>query len=81
MRSRRRKLVGLLYLAPALAFVLAFTAYPFVQMVWMSLHNWSLIAEKKFVGVGNFVKAWHDPQFWVVARLHPQVHAAASRRS
>ena len=34
-------------------------------MVWMSLHNWSLIAEKKFVGAGNFVKAWDDPQFWV----------------
>jgi multiple sugar transport system permease protein len=64
MRSRRRKLVGLLYLAPALAFVLAFTAWPFAQMVWMSLHNWSLIAEAKFIGAGNFVKAWHDPQFW-----------------
>ena len=43
---------------------LAFTAYPFVQMIWMSLHNWSLIADKKFVGLGNFVKAWNDPQFW-----------------
>ena len=64
MRARRRKLVGLIYLAPALAFVLAFTAWPFVQMVWMSLHNWSLIAEKKFVGAGNFAKAWADPQFW-----------------
>jgi multiple sugar transport system permease protein len=64
MRARRRKLVGLVYLAPALAFVLAFTAWPFVQMLWMSLHNWSLIAEKKFVGAGNFVKAWADPQFW-----------------
>ena len=41
--SRRGKLLGLLYLAPALLFVLAFTAYPLVQMVWMSLHNWSLI--------------------------------------
>jgi multiple sugar transport system permease protein len=57
--------VGLSYLAPALAFVLAFTAWPFAQMVWMSLHNWSLIAERKFIGGGNFVKAWHDPQFWV----------------
>jgi multiple sugar transport system permease protein len=65
MRSRRRKLVGLLYIAPALAFVSAFTAWPFAQMVWMSLHNWSLIAERKFIGAGNFVKAWNDPQFWV----------------
>ncbi len=34
-------------------------------MVWMSLHNWSLIAPPKFVGLGNFVKACNDPQFWV----------------
>jgi multiple sugar transport system permease protein len=57
--------VGLSYLAPALAFVLAFTAWPFAQMVWMSLHNWSLIAARRFVGGANFVKAWNDPQFWV----------------
>jgi multiple sugar transport system permease protein len=61
----RGKLIGLLYLAPALAFVLAFTVYPFIQMLWMSLHNWSLIAEKKYIGLGNFAKAFGDTQFWV----------------
>ena len=65
MRNRRRRLTGLLYLAPALAFVLAFTAWPFAQMVFMSLHNWSLIAARKFIGTANFVRAWNDPQFWV----------------
>jgi multiple sugar transport system permease protein len=64
MYANRSGLIGLLYLAPALAFVAAFTVYPLVQMSWMSLHNWSLIAEKKFIGFGNFVKIWHDPQFW-----------------
>lgn len=64
MHSANGRYVGLLYLAPALAFVMAFTAYPLAQMMWMSLHNWSLIAAKKYVGVGNFVKAWNDPQFW-----------------
>ena len=64
MYSKRSSLVGLLYLAPALAFVAAFTIYPLAQMSWMSLNNWSLIAERKFVGLGNFVKIWNDPQFW-----------------
>jgi multiple sugar transport system permease protein len=63
--ERRGQLLGLLYLAPALLFVLAFTVYPLIQMVWMSLHNWSLIAEKKFIGTANYVKAFHDSQFWV----------------
>jgi len=64
MYSKRSSLVGLLYLAPALAFVAAFTIYPLAQMSWMSLNNWSLIAERRFVGLGNFVKIWNDPQFW-----------------
>jgi hypothetical protein len=64
MRLKTSRYVGFLYVAPALAFVLVFTAYPLAQMVWMSLHNWSLIAPKKFIGLGNFVKAWNDPQVW-----------------
>ncbi len=64
MHTGTSRYVGLLYIAPALAFVLVFTAYPLAQMVWMSLHNWSLIAAKKYVGAGNFIKAWNDPQFW-----------------
>jgi multiple sugar transport system permease protein len=64
MHSTSARYVGLLYLAPALAFVLAFTVYPFGQMVWMSLHNWSLLTPPKYAGVNNFIKAWYDPQFW-----------------
>jgi multiple sugar transport system permease protein len=64
-RSRRRRLVGLAYLAPALIFVLVFTGYPLGQMVWMSLHNWSLISPPRWVGLGNYKRALDDHQFWV----------------
>jgi multiple sugar transport system permease protein len=64
-RSRRSQLIGIAYLAPALVFVLAFTAYPLVQMVWMSLHNWSLITPAKYVGLDNYKRAVADDQFWV----------------
>ncbi len=53
------------YLAPALIFVLVFTAYPLGQMVWMSFHNWSLITPPRFVGLANFERALDDKQFWV----------------
>jgi multiple sugar transport system permease protein len=56
---------GLLYLAPAVLFVLIFTAYPLTQMVWMSFHNWSMIEPPRWIGFGNFVRAWNDHQFWV----------------
>ena len=65
MYTGRSWALGLLYLAPALLFVAAFTAYPLIQMLWMSLHNWSIIEPKKWVGVANFVKAWNDRQFWI----------------
>lgn len=63
--SRRNKLVGFFYLTPALLFVLAFTAYPFAQMLWVSLNNWSLITPPSYVGLDNFVRAFADKQFWV----------------
>ena len=63
--TRRHRLIGLLYLAPALLFVLVFTVYPFVQMVWLSFNNWSLITPPRFVGLDNFTRAFNDKQFWV----------------
>ena len=62
---RRTKLTGLLYLSPALLFVTAFTAYPFVQMLWLSLNNWTLISPPRFIGTNNFTRAAGDDQFWV----------------
>lgn len=69
MHSRTGRYVGLLYVAPALLFVLAFTVYPLLQMMWMSLHNWSLLTPPKYTGVNNFIKAWNDPQFWTSLRF------------
>jgi multiple sugar transport system permease protein len=64
-RSRRNRWIGLAYVAPALIFVLVFTVYPLGQMVWMSLHNWSLITPPVFIGLGNYERAFTDSQFWV----------------
>ena len=64
-RGWRRRWLGLLYLSPALLFVLAFTLFPLVQMGWMSLHNWSLISPPTWVGLANYTRAFHDHQFWV----------------
>jgi multiple sugar transport system permease protein len=61
----RGKVVGLLYLAPAVIFVAFFTAYPLLQMVWMSFHNWSILQPPKWIGVDNYLRAYNDRQFWV----------------
>ena len=62
--SRRRKVTGLIYLAPAVIFVLAFTAYPLSQLVSMSFTNWSLITPPRNIGLTNFADALADKQFW-----------------
>jgi multiple sugar transport system permease protein len=69
MHSTSGRHVGLLYLAPALVFVATFTAFPVLQMLWMSLHNWSLIEPPKWVGFSNYVKAYRDSQFWTSLRF------------
>jgi len=61
---RRRRLIGLLYVAPAVIFVLIFTAFPLIGMVGMSFTNWSLITPPKFTGLTNFQQAFVDGQFW-----------------
>ena len=63
--TRRYKLIGLLYLAPAILFVLAFTFYPFIQMVLVSFNSWSLITPPKYIGIDNYTRALSDRQFWV----------------
>ena len=63
--TRHSKLIGFLYLLPALVFVLAFTAYPFIQMIWVSFNNWTLITPPRFVGTAHFERAFADEQFWV----------------
>ena len=63
--SRRSRLTGIAYLAPAVLFVLAFTAYPLARMVWMSFHRWSLLTPPSWVGLDNYRRAFSDDQFWV----------------
>jgi multiple sugar transport system permease protein len=62
--TRRRKLTGLMYVLPALLFVLAFTVYPFIHLVRVSLNDWTLITPPEYVGFDNFSRAFDDEQFW-----------------
>ena len=68
-KTHRDRLTGLWYVLPALGFVLVFTAWPFLQMMWISLNDWSLITPPSFVGLGNYVSAFQDSQFWISLRF------------
>ncbi len=64
MKPNRSGLVGLLYATPALLFVAAFVIYPLGQLLFTSMTSTSLLGGGKFVGFGNYIKAFNDKTFW-----------------
>ncbi len=55
--------VALLFITPALILVAVFFLIPLVMAVWMSLHNWPLMGEHKFIGFENYLRLASDKQF------------------
>lgn len=55
---------GFLYVLPALLFVAAFVAWPFGQLIYLSLTDTSLLGGGKYVGFNNYIAAFKDKQFW-----------------
>ena len=57
-----------LFLAPFIVVFLAFTAYPLVQSVNLSMHQTYGPKTSAFVGFGNFAQLFQDPLFWKALR-------------
>ena len=68
-RRRRRDLLGLLYVLPAMALVVVFFIVPIGMTAWMSLHNWPLLGVPRFIGFGNYLRLWTDAGFWGALRF------------
>lgn len=52
-----------LFLVPALAVVVTFVLFPFVNTLALSTTDATLLKPGQFVGVDNFVRLWHDERF------------------
>ena len=64
-RGRKQYLYFILFVLPALFFVLLATDIPFVLNMVYSLFEWNGISKSAtFVGLQNFVKVFHDKLFW-----------------
>jgi len=54
-----------IFLAPAMLILSIFIVYPIGQSLWISLHDWSIGADKQpWVGLGNYRELLDDPRFW-----------------
>ncbi|MGP3534985.1 carbohydrate ABC transporter permease [Microbacterium sp. RD1] len=62
--AARRSRTAWLFLTPALLVLVAFTLYPMVQAVWLSLTDYNLIRAAEFIGLANYAELFRDPAFW-----------------
>lgn len=66
--SRRRRFrwqPAWLFMAPSLLILGVFVIWPILVSFWYSLHNWTIGAtDQPWVGLGNYVTLFKDPQFW-----------------
>lgn len=66
--SKRRNLFanvqGWLFISPHAVVFCLFTAFPVVFAFIVSLYKWNLVLPMKFTGFGNYITAFHDPEFW-----------------
>jgi multiple sugar transport system permease protein len=58
-----QRVLAVALLAPGVAILTIFIAYPFVMAIWFALTDISVGTAGKFVGADNFRKAWEDTIF------------------
>jgi len=54
---------GLLFVAPFLLLYSVILIFPLLRGMWISLNQVDLFGAGRFVGVGNYVRLFHDPVF------------------
>jgi multiple sugar transport system permease protein len=62
-RARMGQWQGLLYIAPAMALVIVFFVIPVLFTFWMSFHDWPLLGQPEWIGLGNYVRLLTDTRF------------------
>lgn len=51
-------IAGWVFILPALVIFTTFIFWPIVRVFWISLHQWDLVTEAKFIGLDNFVEVF-----------------------
>lgn len=57
-----------LFMAPALTLVILFTIIPIIASLVLMFYNYSVLGKTSFVGLGNFIKAFQDREFFIAIK-------------
>lgn len=71
--TRKRYVIAWLFMLPALLLLGIFTFYPLIYGVILAFYQDNLIGQSRFVGVDNFVRAFHDSDF-LLAMFHSALY-------
>ncbi|MGH3646091.1 MAG: carbohydrate ABC transporter permease [Micromonosporaceae bacterium] len=53
-----------LYVAPFFVLFAVFGLFPLGYTFWVSLHDWEIVGERKYIGLGNYAELLVDDRFW-----------------
>ena len=71
-RHRGEKIASVLFLAPAVIFLLLTSVYPLLYSLWLSFHSWNMTipnSQAVWIGARNYERLWSDPDFWNAVRV------------
>jgi multiple sugar transport system permease protein len=71
-RHRGEKIASVLFLAPAIIFLLFTSVYPLLYSLWLSLHSWNMTipnSQPVWIGTRNYERLWDSPDFWNSVRV------------
>lgn len=62
--AQREEIVGWLFITPAVLGLILWLAGPMLYSIWLSLTEWDLIREPRFIGTANFTRMFGDRLFY-----------------
>ncbi|MDG1020991.1 MAG: hypothetical protein P8O77_05835, partial [Emcibacteraceae bacterium] len=65
IEQTRAKWAWIFIAVPIVYFILV-RFYPTLDAFSISLTDWNIVGEKKYIGFNNFIALFNDPVFWVV---------------
>jgi len=69
-RTKKKKMIGFLFVLPGLVSYFAWTLYPIVKSFIMSLYDWTINPNLPniFVGLDNYAELFKDPKFYMALK-------------
>ena len=64
----QRALAPWLFLLPAMIMFAIYVIGPIFESMAISFYDWDGLGTPKYIGLGNYVELYHDPDFWVALK-------------